>query len=175
MSTPATASSTPSATSQPIEEAPVLARRFSWCCGGFVTGGVVVGGLVVAGVVVVVVVTGGVVVVVLLVDVGGVVVVVLEVEVDVDVVVVVVVDEGGVVVVDVVVVVLVVVHGVVVVVVGFVVVVGSPLSSGERHPGRSFGHQAAAHTRPSPEAAASGPAPDSPTTVNTTPAARTPM
>ncbi|WP_158102561.1 hypothetical protein [Lentzea kentuckyensis] len=106
----------------------------------------------------------------LLVDVGGVVVVVVLDDV------VVVVDEGGVVVVDVVVVVvLVVVHGVVVVVVGFVVVVGSPRSSGERQPGRSFGHHAAAHTRPSPEAAASGPAPDSPTTVNTTPAARTPM
>ena len=117
----------------------MLARRLSWCCGGFVTGGVVV---------------------VVLVDV-------------------VVVDEGGVVVVvvvDVVVVVLlVVVHGVVVVVVGFVVVVCSPLGSGERQPGRSFGHHAAAHTRPSPEAAASGPAPDSPTTVNTAPAARTPM
>ena len=162
------ASSTPSATSQPIDEAPVLARRLS--CGGFVTGGVVVGGLVVAGVVVVV--TGGVVVVVLLVDVSGGVVVLVDV-----VVVVVVVDVGGVVVVVdvVVVVVLVVVHGVVVVVVGFVVVVGSPLASGERQPGRSFGHHAAAHTRPSPEAAASGPAPDSPTTVNTAPAARTPM
>ena len=46
-----------------------------------------------------------------------------------------------------------------VVYVGFVVVVGSPLASGERHPGRSFGHHAAAQTRSSPEAAASGPAP----------------
>lgn len=62
-----------------------------------------------------------------------------------------------------------------VVVVGFVVVVGSPLSSGERHPGRTFGHHAAAQTRSSPEAEASGPAPYSPTTVNTAPAVSTPM
>ncbi|MDX8032480.1 hypothetical protein SK803_19890 [Lentzea sp. BCCO 10_0856] len=120
----------------------------------------------------VVVETGGVVVV--LVDVAGVVVVV----VDVDVGGLVVVDEDVVVVVDVVVLVVVedvVVVGLVVVVLGFVVVVGSPLASGERHPGRSFGHHAAAHTRPSPEAEASGPAPDSPATVNTAPAARTPM
>lgn len=141
----------------------MLASAFSCWRGGFVTGGVV-GGFVVNGVVVVVV-TGGV-VVVLLVDVAGDVVVVL-----VDVGGLVVVDKGGVVVVDVVVVVS--VH-VVVVVVGLVVV-GSPRSSDERHPGRSFGHQAAAHTRPSPEAAASGAAPDSPTTVNTAPAAKTPM
>ncbi|MGW6931161.1 hypothetical protein ACWGE0_13925 [Lentzea sp. NPDC054927] len=121
----------------------------------------------------VVVETGGVVVVV--VDVTGVVVV--DVEVDG---VVVVVDEDVVLVVDVVVLVVVVdvvVVGLVVVVVvlDFVVVVGSPRASGERHPGRSFGHHAAAHTRPSSEAEASGPAPDSPATVNTAPAARTPM
>lgn len=54
------ARSTPSGTSQPIE-APVLARRLSWCRGGFATGLVDVGGFDVGGVVVVV--TGGVVVV----------------------------------------------------------------------------------------------------------------
>lgn len=53
------ARSTPSGTSQPIE-APVLARRLSWCRGGFATGLVDVGGFDVGGVVVVV--TGGVVV-----------------------------------------------------------------------------------------------------------------
>jgi hypothetical protein len=79
---------------------------------------------------------------------------------------------------DVVVVVEVVVHGVVVVVVGVVVddVGGSsPLGDGARHPGRSFGHHAAAHTWPSPEAEASGAAPCSETTVNTAPAASTPI
>jgi hypothetical protein len=54
------ARSTPSGTSQPIE-APVLARRLSWCRGGFATGLVDVRGFDVGGVVVVV--TGGVVVV----------------------------------------------------------------------------------------------------------------
>lgn len=164
------ASSTPSGTSQPTE-APVLARRLSWWRGGFAIGLVVVGGLVVGGVVVVV--TGGVVVVV--VDDVEVVVVVEDVVEDV-------VDEVVLVLVDVVVDgfvyvdVDVVVHGVVVVVVGVVEVGGSsPLGLGARHPGRSFGHHAAAHTRPSSEAEASGPAPCSATIVNTAPAVSTPI
>ncbi|WP_157512959.1 hypothetical protein [Lentzea albidocapillata] len=71
-----------------------------------------------------------------------------------------------------------VVHGVVVVVGGVVVVdVGgsSPRGDGTRHPGRSFGHHAAAHTWPSPEAEASGAAPCSETSVNTAPAVSTPI
>jgi hypothetical protein len=185
-STPATASSAPSATSQPIE-APVLARRFSCWRGGFATGLVVAGGLVVVtGDVVVVVETGGVVVETgggvvvetggVVVETGGVVLVVVDdvvedvvvlVLVMVDVVVEMVVDGFVYVVVDVVV--------VDVVAGGVVCVVGSPRVSGERHPGWSFGHHAAAHTRPSPEASASGDTPYNPTTVNTAPAVSTPM
>ena len=78
---------------------------------------------------------------------------------------------------DVVVVVGVVVHGVVVVVGVVVDDVGgsSPLGDGARHPGPSFGHHAAAHTWPSPEASASGAAPCSETSVNTAPAVSTPI
>lgn len=155
----------------------MLARRLSSCRGGFATGLVVVGGLVV----VVVVVVGGAVVVV--VETGGVVVLV-----DVDVVLVVedVVDEVVLVLVLVVVEVVVdglvyvdvdvVVQGVVVVVVGYVEVGGSsPLGAGARQPGSSFGHHAAAHTRPSPEAEASEAAPCSATSVKTAPAVSTPI
>ncbi|MEU0883983.1 hypothetical protein ABZ345_35760 [Lentzea sp. NPDC005914] len=141
-STPVMPSRTPRSSSQPMLK-PVFARRLSSWRGGVVTGGVVTGGFVV-------VVTGGVVVtgvvVVVEVEVGGVVVVVDE-DVVVDVVVSVVL-----------VVVLVVVHGVVVVV-DVVVVVSSPLGTGAPRPGRSFGHHAFTHTRWSPEASASGPAP----------------
>ncbi|MDX8142740.1 hypothetical protein SK854_11505 [Lentzea sp. BCCO 10_0061] len=184
---PPTRSSTPSRSSH-VVEAPVLARRLSWWTGGFATGGVATSGFVVWGVVVcgvvdvvesggvhfvVDVVEPGVVVVVDVVE-PGVVVVVL---VDVDVVVVVVVvvefvEPGGFSVV------VVVVQGVVVVVVGVVVVdVGgsSPLGDGARQPGRTFGHHAAAHTWPSPEAEASGAAPCSETSVNTAPAVSTPI
>lgn len=158
--------STPSSSSQPMS-APVFARRFSWR-GGVVTGGcVVTGGLVV-------VVTGGVVVEeveVVVVEVGGLVVVVVD-EVVVEVVVDEVVEDVVEDVVEVPVVVLVVVHGVVVVV-DVVVEVESP--RGTCRSGRSFGHHALTHTRWSPEAAASGPAPCSATTVSTAPAASTPM
>ncbi|WP_167974513.1 hypothetical protein [Lentzea indica] len=156
-------SSTPSSRIQPVE-APVLARRLSWWRGGFATGLVVVGGVVVVGRVVVVV------------EVGGDVVVRVDVDVDVDV--------GGVVVDEDVVElgdVVVSVHVVVVVdglvqVDGFVDVGGSsPLGEGVLHPGRSFGHHAAAHTRPSPEAEASGAAPCRATNVNTAPAVSTPI
>ncbi|WP_329788991.1 hypothetical protein V1227_32015 [Lentzea sp. DG1S-22] len=51
----------------------------------------------------------------------------------------------------------------------------SPRGDGARHAGRSCGHHAAAHTRPSPEAEASGVAPCSATTVNTAPAVSTPI
>ncbi|RDI33500.1 hypothetical protein DFR72_102749 [Lentzea flaviverrucosa] len=189
---PPTRSRTPSSSIH-VVDAPVLARRLSWWTTGVtevvVTGGVVTGGVVIFDVVVVV--TGGVVVVPdVVVEVGGVVVedvvesvveVVVDVVVEVDVggVVVVVVDSVVVVVTGgVVVVVEVVVHGVVVVVVGVVVVdVGgsSPLGDGTRQSGRSFGHHAAAHTWPSPEAEASGAAPCSETTVNTAPAVSTPI
>jgi hypothetical protein len=119
-----------------------------------------------------------VVVVVVVVETGGVVVVVL-----VDDVVEVVVLVDVVVLVEYVVDVVVSVHVVVDVYVdGLVQVVGrvevggsSPLGAGVRHPGRSFGHHAAAHTRPSPEAEASEAAPCSVTIVNTAPAVSRPM
>ncbi|SEP92590.1 hypothetical protein SAMN05216188_101937 [Lentzea xinjiangensis] len=60
-------------------------------------------------------------------------------------------------------------------VVVLVVVVDDGGSSPLGDHGRSFGHHAAAHTRPSPEAEASGAAPCSATTVNTAPAVSTPM
>ncbi|MCR3746272.1 hypothetical protein LX88_000210 [Lentzea californiensis] len=202
---PPTRSRTPSSSIHVVEAPVLARRLSWWTTGVtevVVTGGVVTGGVVIFDVVVVV--TGGVVVVPdVVVEVGGVVVddvveSVVEVEVDGVVVddvvesvvdVVVEVDVGGVVVVvvdsvvvvvtgGVVVVVEVVVHGVVVVVVGVVVVdVGgsSPLGDGARQSGRSFGHHAAAHTWPSPEAEASGAAPCSETTVNTAPAVSTPI
>ncbi len=155
-------SSTPRSSNQPMS-APVLARRLSWRSGVVTGGDVFTSGLVV-------VVTGGVVVVVVVVvvdvDVGGLVVVVDEVVVEE------VVEDVLEVVVEVLVVVLVVVHGVVVVV-DVVVEVESPL--GTCRSGRSFGHHALTHTRWSPEATASGPAPCSATTVSTAPAASTPM
>ncbi|SDN83078.1 hypothetical protein SAMN05421507_101416 [Lentzea jiangxiensis] len=173
---PPTRSSTPSRSIHGVE-APVLARWLSWWCTGGATMFLVVDvcGLVCDVVVVVVpdvvpdvvVVTGVVVDEVVDQD-------VVDVEVDGLVVDEVSVDDVVVVVVDV------VVEGFVCLV--FEVVVGvdddggsSPRGDGARQSGRSCEHHAAAHTWPSPEAAASGAAPCSATTVNTAPAASTPI